>query len=315
MATAFNQFVRELALLLLFFLPEARKIKIERWLRGREELRKLKAADCVIVSYGKSGRTWLRVMVSRIYQLKYGLAEGSLITFDNLHRKNRAIPKVFFSHDNYITDYTGNVGSKQDYYGKKVILLARDPADVAVSQFFQWKFRMRRRKKALNRYPEHGRDISVYDFVVRPDSGLPKVIEFLNLWAEEAVNFEDFLVVRYEDLRSDTQGVLARVMDFIGTPASAEELSGAVDFASIENMKKMEQGKVFWQAGSRMKPGDKNNPQSFKVRRAKVGGYRDYFEDAEIETLDALVRDRLSPYYGYSKNQPDGGGEARAAAG
>ena len=103
-------------------------------------------------------------------------------------------------------------------------------------------------------------------------------------------------------------------MDFIGTPGSEEELRGAVDFASIENMKKMEEGKVFRQAGSRMKPGDKNNPQSFKVRRAKVGGYRDYFEDAEIETLDAMVRDRLSPYYGYDKSQPDEGGKASVAA-
>ncbi|MDJ0607929.1 MAG: sulfotransferase domain-containing protein [Kiloniellales bacterium] len=301
MSTALSQFLRELILLVLFFLPESRKVRIERWIRGRDELAKLKQADCVIVSYGKSGRTWLRVMISRVYQLKHGLAERQLITFDNMHRRNTAVPKILFSHDNYIKDYTGNGDSKKDYYGKKVVLLARDPADVAVSQFFQWKFRMRRRKKALNAYPTHGEDISLYDFVMRPESGLPNVIKFMNLWAEEADKFEDFLVVRYEDMRKDPKAVLGRIMDFIGTPASDAELAGAVAFASIENMKKMEQKKVFWLSGSRMKPGDSRNPQSFKVRRAKVGGYRDYFEEDETETLDRVVRDRLSPFFGYAR--------------
>ena len=34
---------------------------------------------------------------------------------------------------------------------------------------------------------------------------------------------------------------------------------------------------------------DKSNPDSFKVRRAKVGGYRDYFDDAQVAEIDALV--------------------------
>jgi len=38
----------------VFFLPEHKKIAIDRWLRGREEFHKLQKADCVIVSYGKA---------------------------------------------------------------------------------------------------------------------------------------------------------------------------------------------------------------------------------------------------------------------
>ena len=45
-------------------------------------------------------------------------------------------------------------------------------------------------------------------------------------------------------------------------------------------LKKLETKKAF--RGSRLIPGDKNNPDSFKVRRAKVGGYRDYFDDRQI---------------------------------
>ena len=44
--------------------------------------------------------------------------------------------------------------------------------------------------------------------------------------------------------------------------------------------------------------GDKDNPDSYKVRRAKVGGYRDYFTDEQCEQLDAMVAE-LNPVFGY----------------
>ena len=67
-------------------------------------------------------------------------------------------------------------------------------------------------------------------------------------------------------------------------------------------MKKMEQENFFQSSGIRVKPGDPANPQSFKVRRAKVGGYRDYFEEDQIELIDAMVDDQLDPVFGYGSN-------------
>lgn len=81
------------------------------------------------------------------------------------------------------------------------------------------------------------------------------------------------------------------------------ELADCVAFASVENMRKLEEKSAFWLAGSRMKPGDKANPESFKVRRAKVGGYRDYFDDRQTETLDALTEERLLPGFGYLRSE------------
>ena len=57
--------------------------------------------------------------------------------------------------------------------------------------------------------------------------------------------------------------------------------------------------RVFWLSGSRMMPTDRKNPDTYKVRRAKVGGYRDYFDDAQVARIEDLVRTRLSPTYGY----------------
>ncbi len=294
-----------------FHLPKERKIEVERWVRGRDQYKKLRRADCVIVSFGKSGRTWLRVMLSRLYQLKHGLSERHLIGFDNLHYKNRAIPKMFFTHDNYLKDYTGNDDNKSDYYGRKVVLLVRNPADVAVSQYFQWRYRMRPRKKSINAYPSHGEEVPIFDFVARTEAGLPKVIDFMNGWASEFERLEDVLVVRYEDLRAQPEATLSRIAEFIGTPGTPEEIRDAVEFASVENMRKMEQRRVFWLSGGRMVAKDRNDPNTYKVRRAKVGGYRDYFNDEEVNEIESIIRSRLSPAFGYT--EPDDPRRAESA--
>ena len=194
----------------LFFLPYRRRKAIERRLRGRGEYRKLQQADWVLVSWGKSGRTWLRVMVSRVYQLAFGLSDNRLLSFDNLHRLNPRVPRVLFTHGNYLRDYTGHgYDTKVDYHGKRIVLLVRDPRDVAVSQFFQWKFRMQRRKKRLNDYPPHGAEVSIYDFVMDDKVGVPQIIRYFNGWLRGIPDMSDVLLVRYEDMRRDPGVVLA----------------------------------------------------------------------------------------------------------
>jgi hypothetical protein len=301
MADTARAVVRHLIMLLCFWLPAQRRKKLERWLRGREEFKKLERSDWVLMSWGKSGRTWLRVMLSRAYQLKGGLDARELLDFDNLKKLDPQLPAVFFTHNNYLRDYTGNMESKAHFKGKRIVLQVRDPRDVAVSQFFQWKFRMRPNKKFINDYPPHGADIGVWEFVLDQDAGLPRIIDYFNGWARAIPELQDVLVVRYEDMRTDPGAVLGSILEFTGTEVTPEQIQEAVDFAAYDNMKKMEQEKFFKGSGARVKPGDKDNPQSFKVRKAKVGGYRDYFSDEQCAQLDAMV-EQLDPIFGYGSN-------------
>ena len=280
------------------FLPKERTRRLERWLRGREDYRKLRLADAVVVSFGKSGRTWLRVLLSRVFQLQHGLDERAILGFDNLHYRTGAAPKILFTHDNYLRDYTGRRDSKADFYDRKVIFLARDPRDVAVSQYFQWKYRMKPNKKDINAYPSD--DLAPFDFVMS-DAGLPKVIDFMNLWAREAAKIREFLVVRYEDLRARPEESLQQLLEFLGAPATGAQVADAVAFASYDNMKRMEQQRVFWLSGGRLVPKDRSNPNSYKVRRGKVAGYRDDFDAAQLAQIDRLVETTLDPLYGYTR--------------
>ena len=290
------------------FLPQSKAHALERWRRGREEFWKYNRCEYVFASYGKSGRTWVRVMISRYYQLVYQLPDNILMGFDNYHRLNSEIPRIFFTHDNYLRGYTGNLDSKKDFYDKKTVLLVRKPQDVAVSQFFQWKYRMRPAKKAMNKYPAHEAEISVYDFVKDDNQGLSHIIEFMNAWARELPRIRQLLVVRYEDLRAHPEQEMARIVEFLGMEPDEALLRDTAEFASVENMRKKEQENYFWRSGSRVKAKDVNDPNTYKVRKAKVGGYRDYFDDDQVAELDAMVDSRLLPVFGYTSAES---GESR----
>jgi hypothetical protein len=313
MNIALRTTMRHVVMHVLFFLPKERQVQIERWLRGHEDFRKLALAQCVIVSFGKSGRTWLRVMLSRVFQVRHGLSQRHLIAFDNLHKRFPQIPLIFFTHDNYLKDFAEEGDSKALYRGKKVVLMIRDPADVAVSQYFQWKFRMTSRKKSINNYPPPGADVSLYDFVMMPSCGLPKIIDWMNGWGRTIGGMQHLMIVRYEELRAQPDEMLRRILEFIGTPGSPEEIREAVQFASVENMRALEQKRVFWLSGRRMLAKDRSNLNTYKVRRAKVGGYREDFTPEQLAVIDAMINERLLPVFGYQREpQPQ---PAQLAAG
>ena len=279
-------------------LPRQTGIRAERWYRGYEDARKLDASDGVIVSFGKSGRTWLRVLIWRYFAKKHGFAADGISEFDEFRNQNPAIPVLFFTHDNYLKDYAGNRLKSELYANKPVVLLVRDPRDTAVSQFFQWKHRIVPRKKVINDYPLE--DVDLHGFITSEQSGIPKIIAFMNDWAREIDRMPHLLVVKYEDLRADTKTQLARVLEFFGQTPDAAELEDAVSFASIDNMRRMElenAGKAT--AHRSLKPADANDPSSFKVRRAKVGGWRDYLTEEQSAAVDAMVKDKLDPVFGY----------------
>lgn len=282
-------------------LPEGRRRALLRRVRGLEEWNHLRATDYAIVSYGKSGRTWLRLMLSRFYQQRYQLPEGAFLEFDNLNRREPRVPRVFFTHGNYLRDYTGHHESLADDFGDRpLVLLVRDPRDIAVSQYFQWAHRMHPHKKWINDYPPHGADLSVQEFVCDHAAGLDRALGFLRRWSEALPKCQRALVVRYEDLRADPHTHLRRVLEFFGADPTDAEVADAVEFAAFDNMRRLEEQGGVQASGQRLVPGRRGQTDSYKVRRAKVGGYRDYFDEATCRELEARVADALGPAFGYA---------------
>jgi hypothetical protein len=290
---------REILVSLLFFLSRKQKLAVDHWLRGRKEYKEVAAADFVIVSPPKCGRTWLRMMLSRFFQMRYGLPEDELLGYDNYHRLNAIIPRIRFTHDRYIKDYTGNNDSKRAFYRKNVILLVRDPRDVAVSNYFQWINTVNPYKKALLNLPENPAEVPIFEYAMMPRFGIPRTVDFLNAWAPELEKTRSNLLIRYEDMRAEPARILGDILSFMQIHASPEEINQVVKQTSFENMKKLEQNQTIKSESRRLMIKDQNNPDAFKVRRGKVGGYRDYFSDRELQDIDRLIA-TLPRIYGYT---------------
>ena len=288
-----------------FFQSVAQQNAAEMRLRGRTEKTRLDETDSVVISCGKSGRTWVRVMLSAFYQVQRGESPEGLVDFDELHERDPDVPNLLFTHDTYLRYFTEDGDSKASYAGHKVVLLVRHPADVAVSRFFQWKYRMKPRKIKLRGLPDRSEDLSIYDFVMDPRAGLPQICDFMTAWANAIPEIKQSMVVRYEDLRSDPHSEVTRLVEFLGVPGatySPERIEAAVDFGAFDNMKKREaRAAETLGGGMRLRPGDASNQDSYKVRRGKVGGYRDYFEDDEIEQIDRLIAQQLPAFFGYGE--------------
>jgi hypothetical protein len=167
---------------------------------------------------------------------------------------------------------------------------------------------MRPHKKWLNDYPPHGANISLQEFVRDHESGLDRALEFLLRWSDALPKCEHPLVVGYEDLRAEPHHHLRRVLEFFGVDPSDDEISDAVDFAAFNNMRRLEEDGGVHATGQRLAPGRPGDPNSYKVRRAVVGGFRDEFDEATCRDFEAGVADVLGTAFGYASaeiaNQP-----------
>jgi hypothetical protein len=50
-----------------------------------------------------------------------------------------------------------------------------------------------------------------------------------------------------------------------------------------------------------LQPGDARDPESFKVRRGKIGGYIDYLEQEDMAYVAEVMRE-LDPRFGYQRD-------------
>jgi hypothetical protein len=249
-------------------------------------------ADAYVISYPKSGRTWLRLLLAKALSVHYGLAETDLLDTSTL-TEAAGLLRTDFVHDETELradrDYTSLSEDKQVYSDKAVIFLARDPRDVLVSAYFE----ATRRSFLFDGTPVEF-DGSLSEFVRSPVFGVRKLAAFYDIWARSQGTPRRFLLIRYEHLCAQPREVLCEVLRFVGAGAVGQEhVAEAVAYASFANLRSLERANVFHDP--RLQPGDPSDPESYKVRRGRVGGYVDYLSQADIAYIDREVALRASP--------------------
>jgi hypothetical protein len=122
------------------------------------------------------------------------------------------------------------------------------------------------------------------------------MIAFVKGWYEHRHVPSDFLLVRYEDLHHDPAAELRRILAFVGLNVSDEIIEASVDYASFDNLRKMSLSAKF----PRLSPTNLQDPESFKVRRGEVGGYRRYLSIPDVEYINERMHRELPSCFGYA---------------
>lgn len=249
-----------------------------------------KKSDVIVFSIAKSGRTWLRVLLNKYFCAVHDLP----FSLKDLSTAGRTIPSIIYTHE--IWDHYSKASLSQRLFGKyivpdkilktkRIIVLYRDPRDVIVSLFFQ-------KTKRSN----HKIVIDLEKFIGNEQYGLSRVISVLNNWRQRFSSHPNCLWISYEDLTKDTSGVLLNTIKFLNLIPDDCCVKEAIEFSSFNNMKKLEKNGGF--SDAILRPGDPSDPESYKVRRGKVGGYLDYFQPKELAQLDDYVS-QLDPFFKY----------------
>lgn len=226
----------------------------------------------VFLSYPKSGRTWVRFMLER-----------AGIAMDYSHAgagsRRRALGRPF----------RGII--KEKYAGRRIVFMHRNPIDTTVSFYFQVHRRelipgSSRYLRRLVPYLLTGRwppqDIKA--FFKHPGYGVEKVCAYNRAWLDHLSNKPDALVLSYEELMADGKATMARLLPFLG--ADAARAGELVEHGRFDNMQRVESANP---QGHEFSPGIKDDPESLKVRRGKVGGYVDYLDADTIKECRAIA--------------------------
>ena len=189
---------------------------------------KVRPDDTFIVSYPRSGNTWLRFLVAN---LKYS---GRIIDYGNIED---LVPDIYASSELRLRGMPGPRILKSheafDPRYRRVIYAVRDPRDVIVSQF-----------TTLRRLRSDIVGNSFEKFVERQlagefDAWFGSWSANVNSWIYQDKADLDFLIVRYEDIRKDTPDIAAKIANFLGFNCSLDALHEAVANSSRGRMNEL----------------------------------------------------------------------------
>ena len=178
------------------------------------------------------------------------------------------MPFLFASHAPY---------RRSLFAGKRILFMLREPKDLLVSAWFH---------KARHGGGYHG---GIKPFLRDPDHGLADYLRYSNRWAERLAG-HPHLVTSYERLGADTAAVMLAVLRLFEVPIDEAALAEAIARSRFERMRALEVAKGV--------PGhhyDRTTAEASRMRKGKVGGFRDHLDEDDVAFVDQGCRAGLSP--------------------
>jgi hypothetical protein len=258
--------------------------------KGWWEHRGLNDKDVFFASFERSGNTWLRFVLMEILTKDNA---GFLNVNQILPELGTHVPmkpvlpnggRLIKTHYQYRSVY------------KRAIYLMRDLRDVMLSNW------ARDKEMGFSQYFDNGKGMDGYveSFLKGKVTRFGSWQSHINSWLDcPLAKNGNLLVVRYEDLRRDTENGLMEMLEFLGVEGDRARVRSAVENNSLRNMREKEEkaknsGATLGK-GTLLRKHNLNREDARFVRSGSVGGWREKLSQSQIEMVtryasEALVR-------------------------
>ena len=222
----------------------------------------VKNSDLFIVSYPKSGNTWVRLIVGEIF-------------FKNVNYNNldKLLPESYsYKESSYIeTKDKFRIFKSHDYFDhrfKKVIYVVRDPREVIVSSYF-FQIKIGTIKK------NYSKRLFFKEFLKgKFDSNFGSWEQNVGSWFGSKKN--NIIFVKYEDLISNTKSEINKIAKFLGKSLTKKKLNKIIKKTTFNNLKKEEKDvQLNWNSIK------KNNPDINFFRSGKINSWKNFLTKKE----------------------------------
>ncbi|XP_071840693.1 sulfotransferase 1C2-like [Apostichopus japonicus] len=258
----------------------------------------IRSSDVIIVTWPKSGTTWLQFIVSQIFR---GQESDEMVPFFEEHFFLE-MAQNFPSSDVGEGVYKIAVDAPSPRFLKshlllkflpeelttkkpKVIYVARNPKDAAVS-FFHFA-------EMIKTLPDFSSWNEFFDLfckgLIPYGDWFEHVLPFWELRDEPNVLF-----LKYEGLKQDLKKSVAQISTFLEKPITEDQLDDICKGSTFQKMKenpKANPDLLDWTAGKDWKKPTGKHIQF--LRKGQVGDWKNLFTVAQSERFDEIYNDKL----------------------
>lgn len=210
--------------LIKFYIPKPIKHQLKSLFKqeNNDSIFTIYSDDIFLVSYPKSGNTWLRYLIGNYISnnqcdlTNHNWLIPDIHTQQNWDKIKR--PRYIKSHHSFTKDY------------QRVVYLVRDGRSVAVSYYFH-----------CLKFNKIDKNMSFQDYLNLFNQGS---LDNYSNWGDHVLSWlnnahKDFLLVRYEDLKENTFQEFSRILRFLDLTIKENKLKEAIEASEITNMKKI----------------------------------------------------------------------------